>query len=145
MVGSWLDAGFVAGSYPRTAFPDAYARFTPQAAKLAQQQAAVTSNAVLGPELVDVTATHRSVRVYAFSPAGRPAGATAVVTLVLLGTRSDGSHLELTVTGDLDLTPGRSGWQVFGFDLQRSVGAPGTYAKGQRHARQRPGASTGGH
>ena len=69
------------------------------------------------------------MQLVAFAPHGRAVGATAVVQLVLLGLRADGNRVEIAVTGDLYLTRPGQPWQVFGYDLQRSTGAPGSYAR----------------
>jgi len=130
-VRSWLRAGFVGGDYPRRDFPGAFADYTRDAARLASRQDEVTTNAALGADLVDVVPTRRTVRLSVFAPHGRAAGATADVTLVLLGIRADESEVELAVTGQLYLTRD-GGWQVFGFDLARTLGAPGSYERRRR-------------
>jgi 6-phosphofructokinase len=75
--------------------------------------------------------------VSALGVGGRAAGANAHVLLVVVGARDDGSQVELVIRGELNLTPGSRSWKVFGFDLQRTVGAPGTYAASARRARER--------
>ncbi len=134
VVGTWFDGGF-AGDYPRQNF-SGYASFTKGAARLAKQSAGVTTNAQLGPQWVDAVPTRRRVRLFVFAPGHRPSGATAEVELVMVGVDETGSAAELALTGKLYLTKNKTGWRIFGFDLNRSVGKPGDYAARQRAARQ---------
>jgi hypothetical protein len=76
-------------------------------------------------------------RVSALAVGGRPVGASAQLLLVVVGAREDGSQVELVIRGELNLTPAGRIWKVFGFDLQRSVGKPGTFAAAARRARER--------
>jgi hypothetical protein len=135
VVATWFNGGFVAGDYPRENF-DGYASFTQGAARLARQSAGVTTNAQLGPQWVDAVPTRQRVRLFVFAPGHRPSGATAEVELVLVGVDKAGSAAELAVTGKLYLTKNTTGWRIFGFDLQRSVGKPGDYAARQRAERE---------
>lgn len=129
-VRSWLDGGFVEGDYPRSDFSAAFSGFTPGAARQARRQQRITTNAALGRDLVQVVPTRQAVGFSVFAPQGRAAGATAAVRLVLLGIRADRSEVEVAVSGKLYLTR-EKGWRVFGFDLQRDVGAPGTSVTGR--------------
>jgi hypothetical protein len=155
-VATWINGAFLPGDYPRTSFAG-YASFTPDAARLARRSDGVTSNVRLGRQWVQVVPTRRSVRLHVFAPGHRPSGATARVVLVLAGVGRAGEVSELAVTGDLYLTWTGSGWRIFGFDLSRSVGKPGSYAARQsaerdektgkpdrkpqkRHAQRRKGA-----
>ena len=130
VVGAWMEGGFGEQSAPD--YAQAYATYTPRAGDLARQQRAVTTNAELGPDLVEVVPTRRVVDVSVLAAGGRAVGANAEVLLVLVGARADGSQTELVVRGELRLTPTLDGWRIFGFDLTRSVGAPGTYARSVR-------------
>jgi hypothetical protein len=130
VVGAWMEGGFGEQSAPD--YAQAYATYTPRAGDLARQQRAVTTNAELGPDLVEVVPTRRVADVSVLAAGGRAVGANAEVLLVLVGARADGSQTELVVRGELRLTPTPDGWRIFGFDLTRSVGAPGTYAKSFR-------------
>jgi hypothetical protein len=136
-VGGWMESGFTAGPLPRDDFSAAYGTYTDGAAKQARSQRSVTTNAALGPELVELVPTRRVARVSALGVGGRAAGANAQVLLVVVGARDDGSQIELVIRGELNLTPSGRGWKVFGFDLQRTVGAPGTYAASVRRAGDR--------
>jgi hypothetical protein len=126
VVGTWIGGGFLPGGYPREHFAG-YAAFTPDAARLARRDAGVTSNVRLGTSWVSVVPTLQRVRLYVFAPGHRPSGATAHVELVLVGAGTAGAVSELAVTGDLYLTRAPAGWRIFGFDLNRSVGDPGSY------------------
>ena len=136
-VGGWMASSFTDGPLPRSDFSAAYATYTDGAARQARSQSAVTTNATLGPELLELVPTHRVARVSARGVGGRAAGATARVLLVVVGAREDGSQVELVIRGELNLTPAGRIWKVFGFDLQRSVGKPGTFAAAARRARER--------
>lgn len=140
VVATWINGGFLAGDYPRKRFTG-YARFTPDAARLARRGSGVTSNARLGRTWVQAVPTRQRVRLHVFAPGHRPSGATARVELVLVGAGAAGVVSELAVTGDLYLTKTTAGWRIFGFDLNRSVGAPGAYAAGQSAGRDK---NTGG-
>jgi hypothetical protein len=130
VVGAWMEGGFGEQSAPD--YAQAYATYTPRAGDLARQQRAVTTNAELGPDLVEVVPTRRVADVSVLAAGGRAVGANAEVLLVLVGARADSSQTELVVRGELRLTPTLDGWRIFGFDLTRSVGAPGTYARSVR-------------
>lgn len=117
VVDGWLDRAYVAGDYPRDDFADAFRGFTGDAARLAERQGGLMSNAALGERVEGVTATRRVVEVDLLAPRGRPAGATAHVNLVLELV----GEVERTeqVRGRLLLTPRGDGWRVFGFDVER--------------------------
>lgn len=117
MVDQWLDHAYVAGDYPRDDFGDAFSVFTDDAARFAEKQAGLMSNAEIGDELDAVVATKRRVRVDVLAPEGRPAGVTARFRLVMVLT-GDGERKE-EVVGRLMLTKTGKGWQVFGYDVTR--------------------------
>ena len=133
-VTGWMDRAYVTVDYP-TAGPKsvagAFATFTPGAGKDARRDR-LTADLERGAKLVDVVPTRRTVQLVAYAPRGRAVGATAVVQLVLLGLRADGARIETAVTGELYLSRPGARWQVFGYDLQRSVGAPGSFARAHR-------------
>ncbi len=133
-VRTWLDRGFVEVAYPSRRFDGAFADFTPGAAALARREASLTTNRSIGTRLVDVVATRRVVRVTAFAPRGTAVGATADVTLVLQGVGEAGRRYETVVQAELSLTRTNGRWKVFGYDVRRSVGAPGTFAEANRRA-----------
>jgi hypothetical protein len=141
VVEGWFKGGFLAGDYPRKHFAG-YASFTADAAKLARRDAEVTTNVQLGQQWTQVVPTRQQVRLFVFAPGHRPSGATADVQLVMLGAGSAGAMSELAVTGQLYLTKTESGWQIFGFDLQRSVGDPGSFVAHLRATRDKPHAES---
>jgi hypothetical protein len=128
---TWM-GGFDAGIDISAAF----AAYTPGAAALAREQATVTTTANLDPELVEVVPTRRSAKVAVLAAGGGAVGASADVLLVVVGAAADGTSLELVVRADLQLTPTAKGWKVFGFELARNQGAPGSYAAAVRRQRE---------
>ena len=135
-VTGWMNGGYVGVAYPaegQDSFDGAFATFTPGAAREAEGQDGLTINTELAADLVDTVPTRRRVSMAVYAPHGRAVGATASVQLVLLGLRTDGNRVETAVTGDLYLTrPAGQPWRVFGYDLQRSTAAPGSYARAHR-------------
>ena len=137
-VTQWMDKAFVDLDYPTPAGSGdaevgaAFATFTSGAADQARRQADLTTNIPAGRDLVDAVATRRVVRLIGYAPGGTAVGATAAVELVLVGATDDGKQTETAVTGDLYLTRAKAGWRVFGYDLERSTGAPGSYARAHR-------------
>ncbi len=122
VVDGWLEAAFIGGDYPRDDFTSAFARFTAGAARDAERDRALLTNVTLGPELVDVAARRRAVKLSILAAHHRPQGASARVHLTLAGVRDDGSVLNLYVSGDLYLTRTEGNtWKIFGFDLDRAV------------------------
>jgi hypothetical protein len=143
-VTAWMDHAYVRVDYPTEgprSFAGAFATFTPGAGRDARRDR-LTVDADLGARLVDAVPTRRTVQLVGFAPRGRPVGATAVVQLVLLGLRADGARVETALSGELYLTRPGARWQVFGYDVDRSTGAPGSYARASR-ADKRAGGGQG--
>lgn len=117
VVDRWLTAAYVGGDYPRSKFGEAYPGFTQDAAKLAAQQPGLMSNTAVADRVDSVTAKRRVVRVDVLAPKGEAAGATAHVNLVIKLT----GKVERTdqIRGRVVLTRSKSGWRVFGFDIER--------------------------
>lgn len=134
VVGRWFDAAYLGGDLPDEDLPAAFEVFTRVAAQQAASQADVTTGRVLAGEFRGVVPTTRRVEASVFAPEGGPAGATAQVTLVLVGAPEEGDRVEQVVRGELFLTTDDAGWRVFGFDLSRSVGAVGTFANSEKRA-----------
>lgn len=110
-VDRWIDAAYVGGE---RSFPG----FSKGAARMAAKQAGLMSNAQLGDRVDGLTVTRRVVAVDVLAPRQRPAGATARVNLVF---EVAGSKRREQVRGRLLLTPARTGWRVFGFDVERGT------------------------
>jgi hypothetical protein len=118
-VGSWIQGGFLAGEYPRRNFAAAFHRWTHDAAASARRHQRFTSNATRGDDLTALVADKQQARVYLFTRQGHVGGATARVLLRLTAERRDGTIVTSFVKGNLYLTRGKSGWRIFGYDLQR--------------------------
>ncbi len=117
-VDTWIDGGFVGVTYPRHDFPTAFAAFTGPAKHDARQQPKLMTNWDLRNRIDGVDVRKRRVVVDVLAPHGRPAGATARVTLVF--TTSGTAHRRVTVSGRLFLSPGAKGaWQIFGYDVSQ--------------------------
>jgi hypothetical protein len=117
-VDSWIDGGFVGVSYPRDSFPTAFTAFTKPAKHDARRQLALTTDWALRKKIDGVDVKKRKVVVDVLAPHGRPAGATARVTLVF--TTTGKTHRRVTVSGRLFLSPGAKGaWQIFGYDVSQ--------------------------
>jgi hypothetical protein len=137
-VTGWMDRAYVRVDYPLDgpkSVAGAFATFTAGAGKDARRDR-LAADPERGPDLVDVVPTRRTVQLLAYAPRGRAVGATAVVQLVLLGLRADGERVETALTGELFLTRPGSRWRVFGYDVQRSTGAPGSFAAAHRSDRR---------
>lgn len=136
-VGRWFDSAYLDGDLARADLAAAFEVFTASAAQQAARQADVTTGRVLAAELGPVVPTTRSVEAAVFAPGRGPAGATAQVTLVLVGARPGGAQVEQVVRGELYLTATAGGWRVFGFDLSRSVAAVGSFARSENPTARR--------
>lgn len=131
-VHGWLNRAFVLQQYPTRRFAGSFDTFTPGARKAARDQRGLTTNAMLGPKIVDAVPVRRQLTVSAFAPSGRAIGATASADLQLRTVRMSGRRSQLRVTGELSLTRVGGRWRVFGYDLQRSLRRIGGKSKGDR-------------
>lgn len=119
-VDTWIDGGFVGVDYPTTDFPDAFTDFTKPAAADAERQLSLMTNSDLGKDIDGLTVDKRTVTVDVLAPHGRPAGATARVTLVFTTTGDADVQKRVAVHGRLFLAPDSQGtWQVFGYDVAK--------------------------
>ncbi len=113
VVDGWVDAAYVAGTYPRRSFRHAFPGFTPGARHQAQQDRHLMSNQAIGRRIDGVRPVHRVVLVDVLAAGGRAVGATARVRL---GFRTTG-RLERRFVVRARLVLSRTdGWQVFGYD-----------------------------
>ena len=127
VVEQYLKAAFLDGPYPKTAFPQAFARFSPGAAALATSRQDVTTNSALGPEMENLRATLQTARVALYARDNLPQGATTDLVLEAVGKHKVHGDITLRVTGDLYMVPTPQGWQIVGFRLLNEAdGAAGT-------------------
>lgn len=116
VVDGWLDGAYL-GDFPRADYKAAFAGFTPGAASKAQRDLKLMTNAAISDRIGTAEATKRSISLDVLSVKQRPVGVTATVDLTFTTTGALAGTQE--VTGTLDLTPTRSGWKIFGFDISR--------------------------
>lgn len=120
VVDGWIDAAYVTGDYPRTAFDNAFPGFTRVAAAQATKDQRLMTNADLGDRVDGVTATTRVVKVDLLVVKQQVRGATAHVRLVF--ETSGQLQRQVSVTGRLLLTPDKAGeWQVFAYDVSKGA------------------------
>jgi hypothetical protein len=118
-IAAWFDGGFLSPSYPTSDFPDAFGSWTTGAALKAGRDADVTTNKVLGPDLVALVADKQRAALYVFAEHGVTGGATARVRLAMTGEKQNGSLVRYAISGDVYLTRDKGQWSIFGYDLQR--------------------------
>lgn len=120
-VDRWFDAAWLDGDYPRKQMKHAWPGFTKGLAVQARKDRSETTNARLAPKIDGVTAVRKRVSVDILAVKGRAVGSTARF-LLAFDTQGDVER-RVKVRGHLSLTPGKSGWRVFAYDVRRSVGA----------------------
>jgi hypothetical protein len=120
-IAGWMQAAFLAGKYPHTSFPHAFAGWTGQAGKLALRDRGVTTNAPLGKDLVGLVADQRTATLYVFASGGITGGATAKVRMLMTGEKANGNLTRFAISGKLYLTRKEHTWRIFGYDLDRTV------------------------
>lgn len=113
-IDGWWDAAYL-GDYPRTSF--SWPGFTRGARAQAQHDAALTSNKPVGSTIDGVTPKRRDVRLDVLAVKRRPVGVTARIALRFATTGDDPQ--DVAVRGQVYLTPTKSGWRVFGYDLTK--------------------------
>ncbi|MDQ4007163.1 MAG: hypothetical protein M3211_03580 [Actinomycetota bacterium] len=127
----WVERGFVDGPWPRERFRPAFGPFTSELARRARREAELLTLQRQGPELTSVVPQRRRVAVSATARGGHPVGATAHVDLRFLTVDRQDDRRRIRVDGDLYLTRTKTGWQIFGYDLDRRVeGPPGSRRSG---------------
>jgi hypothetical protein len=123
---SYLDGAFLGGAYPRSDFDGSFDAFTSGAATSARRDETLLTNRTLGPTTDHVRATRRTASLSVLAPAGRAAGVTAAVDVVLLVDRGTRPARRVHLHGRLLLTPRADGsWAIFGYDLARSTAPAG--------------------
>lgn len=115
-VNQWLDAAYIHGPFPATRYPNAFASFTPRAAKQAGHAREMTLGK-LGKRITGVVVKKRKITIDVVTARLKPIGATARFRLWLVteGGRKSG----VAVRGSVYLMPDRGGWRIFGYDVKR--------------------------
>jgi hypothetical protein len=122
VVVGYFDDAFLGGDYPRSDFGDAFRTFSREAARQAERNRDLLTNRVLGPTTLEVVPKRQTAYLSVLAPYKVAAGVTARVHLDFLAERGDQPDQRVQVKGRLMLTRKKSGgWQIFGFDLSRSV------------------------
>jgi hypothetical protein len=118
---AYVDAAFLGGKYPRTAFTSSFGSFTGGAAHDARHDLSLLTNRPYGASTTSVRAVHRTAYLSVLAPKDHPAGVTAAVNLVFQVDRGDRPSQRVHLKGRLLLTHGKDGgrWSIFGYDLSR--------------------------
>lgn len=109
---SWVDAAYVADDAS-----EAFSVFTKDAARLAQRDEALMSNAGLRDRVDSVTAASRKLTIDVLAAKGRPVGVTGRFVLVL-EMAGDVQRTD-RIAGRLLMRYLEDGWHVFGYDVKR--------------------------
>ena len=119
VVDRWFAAAYLGRGGGLRSAGDAFPGFTRAAAAQAREDRALTTNAALAPRVDDVAQRRGEVVVDLLATGGRARAATARFVLVMTLT-GEAERVE-RVAGRLYLTPGPSGWQVIGYDVDRGT------------------------
>jgi len=118
IVDGWLEAAYVGGDYPRTAFGRSFPGFTAVATRTARGDRDLMSNADLGDRIDGLTVKRRAVTVDLLAVGGRARAATARVDL---GFTTHGTVRRVRVTGRVFLTRRDGRWRIFGYDVAKAA------------------------
>lgn len=119
-VDAWFDAAYLAGTYPRTDFDDAFDVFTRGARARAEADRRLMSNAAVGTTTFETRALARRVRIDVLAKDGRASAVTAKFRLTMARIGETGNEVDERVSGHLYLTySAGDGWRVFGYDVTR--------------------------
>lgn len=118
-VDRWFEAAWVGGEFPRTSVKGSWPGFTKELTRSARKDRAMTTNAALARRIDGVRVVRRAVAVDLLAGPARVVGATARFRLIF-DTQGERERRVL-VTGHLSLSPARSRWRVFGYDVARST------------------------
>lgn len=121
-IGGYWNAAYLGGKYPRNDFGDAFPTFSKGAAQKARHDRGFLTNASLGGSTESVAPKVKQARLSVLVPNKAVAGVTARIRLVFVADRGEAPAQRVTISGRLLLTrkdPG--GWQIFGYDVRRSV------------------------
>ncbi|WP_028642474.1 hypothetical protein [Nocardioides sp. URHA0020] len=119
VVDGWFDAAYLSGDYPRSSFVGSWKGFTPGAQAQARRDGDLMSNRDIGADITGVTPVSRAVTLDVLSVRKRPVGVTARVDLRFATTGTTAQRVH--VAGQLYLTNGKQGWQVFGYDVRKAA------------------------
>lgn len=117
VIDRWWEASYLGGTYPRTAFPDAFPGFTRGAERLARTDKALLTNQTGGPRIASVTPRRRSVSIDIMAVGGHARSVTA--RFVLRFETTGAKQGTTTVRGRLFLTRHTGPWRVFGYDVAK--------------------------
>ena len=118
---SYLDAAWL-GEYPRTNFARAFPSFTRGAARKASADRQLMTNAGLGPAIESIATKEKAAYLSVLAPNKVAAGVTARFRLSFVAEKADASEQSVQVSGRLLLTRKKAGgWQIFGYDVRKSV------------------------
>jgi hypothetical protein len=121
-ISTYFRNAFLAVSYPRSDFGNAFASFSAGAARKARHDRDLLTNAGLGADTVAVVPRHQAAYLSVLAPGRVAVGITANIHLRLLVEHGQAPAQQVTVKGRLLLTRRKSGgWQIFGYDLSRSA------------------------
>lgn len=118
IVDEFFDGAYL-GEFPRTSFGKAYASFTDGAKQDAQRDARLLSNAKISDRIESATGAKREVSLDVLAVKGKAQGVTARFTLTF-DTAGDLEQRE-RIQGHLLMDNENGKWQVFGYDVIRSV------------------------
>jgi hypothetical protein len=122
VVAGYFDDAFLAGSYPRSGFDDAFSTFTRGARSQARQDRSLLTNSRLGPTTEAVLPKRRAAWLSVLAPYKVAAGVTARFDLRFVAQRGDKPARKVRLSGRLLLTRVKSGgWRIFGYHVARSV------------------------
>jgi hypothetical protein len=117
VVDRWWEASYLGGSYPRSAFPQAFPGFTRAAEKRARSDKALLTNETQGPRIDSVTAKDRTV---ALDILATDRTARSVTASFVLRFETGGELVgTTTVRGRLFLVRQDGEWRVFGYDVSK--------------------------
>jgi len=112
VVDGWFDAAYLSDG------DDPWPGFTKGAAADARADGDLMSNRGLTPG-TEVEAKKRAVKIDVLAVKKHPVGVTAHVTLKF--STSGQEDKVIRIGGRLYLTPGKDGWQVFGYDVTKAA------------------------
>ncbi|MBO0841643.1 MAG: hypothetical protein J2O46_00545 [Nocardioides sp.] len=120
-VDTWLQAAYVAGTFPRPAATYSkviFAGWSPGAVAKAIKQYPLLSNAAIAPQIRGVRPISSLIGVDVLANKGVAIGVSADIRFIF-DTAGPTASRE-TISGRLTMTPNGAGWQIFSYDIARS-------------------------